>query len=56
MGQNETYSQPRSQILTITPVPSVNKACSIIISEESQRSMGEFTQVVDISDGVGIIQ
>ncbi|XP_009784937.1 uncharacterized protein [Nicotiana sylvestris] len=35
MGLNESYSQPRSQVLMMTPVPSVNKAYSMVISEEN---------------------
>ncbi|XP_033510604.1 uncharacterized protein [Nicotiana tomentosiformis] len=54
MGLNESYSQPRSQILMMTPVPSVNKAYSMVISEESQRSLGKFTQAVDLSDRVAL--
>ncbi|XP_070012538.1 uncharacterized protein LOC142162404 [Nicotiana tabacum] len=43
MGLNETYSQPRSQILMMSPVPTVNKAYSMIVSEESQRALGRFS-------------
>ncbi|XP_070030525.1 uncharacterized protein [Nicotiana sylvestris] len=50
MGLNEIYAQPRSQILMMSPVPSVNKAYSIVISEESQRSLGKFAQALDIGD------
>ncbi|XP_075091916.1 uncharacterized protein LOC142172056 [Nicotiana tabacum] len=35
MGLNESYAQPRSQILMMSPVPTVNKAYSMIASEES---------------------
>lgn len=38
----------------MTSVPSVKKAYSMIISEESQKSLGKFTQAVDISDGVAL--
>ncbi|KAH0682513.1 hypothetical protein KY285_020026 [Solanum tuberosum] len=37
MGLNESYTQARSQILMMIPLPSVNKAYSKIISDESQR-------------------
>ncbi|XP_070020591.1 uncharacterized protein LOC142180985 [Nicotiana tabacum] len=47
-------AKPRSQILMITLVPSVNKVYSMVISEESQRSLGKFTQAVDLSDGVAL--
>ncbi|XP_070020204.1 uncharacterized protein LOC142180870 [Nicotiana tabacum] len=43
MGLNETYSQPRSQILIMSPVLTVNKAYSMIVSEESQRALGKFS-------------
>ncbi|XP_075099219.1 uncharacterized protein LOC142176059 [Nicotiana tabacum] len=46
MGLNETYSQHRSQILMMSPVPSVNKAYSMVVSEESQRALGKFSQSV----------
>ncbi|XP_070014847.1 uncharacterized protein [Nicotiana sylvestris] len=51
MGLNETYSQPRSQILMMSHVPTVNKAYSMIVSEESQRALGKFFQSIDIGDG-----
>ncbi|XP_019238794.1 PREDICTED: uncharacterized protein LOC109218856 [Nicotiana attenuata] len=51
MGLNETYSHPRSQILMMSAVPTVNKASSMIISEESRRALGMFSQVVNIADG-----
>ncbi|XP_019241987.1 PREDICTED: uncharacterized protein LOC109222031 [Nicotiana attenuata] len=51
MGLNETYSQPRSQILMMSPVPTVNKAYSMIVSEESQRALGKFSQSIDIGNG-----
>ncbi|XP_019237284.1 PREDICTED: uncharacterized protein LOC109217484 [Nicotiana attenuata] len=51
MGINETYSQPRSQILMMSPVSTVNKAYSMIVSEESQGALGKFSQAVDIADG-----
>ncbi|XP_075076380.1 uncharacterized protein LOC142163029 [Nicotiana tabacum] len=35
MGLNEICSQPRSQILMMSPVPTLNKAYSMIVSEES---------------------
>lgn len=31
-------------------VPTVNKDFSMIVSEESQRSLGKFSQAVDIGD------
>ncbi|XP_049354729.1 uncharacterized protein LOC125819314 [Solanum verrucosum] len=37
IGLNESYSQQRSQILMMIPLPSLNKAYSMIIDDESQR-------------------
>ncbi|XP_075083407.1 uncharacterized protein LOC142167147 [Nicotiana tabacum] len=50
MGLNESYAQPRSQILMMSSVPSVNKAYSMLFSEKSQRSLGKFTQAINIAD------
>lgn len=41
-GLNESYAQLRSQILMMISVPTVNKAYSIVVSKESQRSLGNF--------------
>lgn len=38
MGLNELYSEVRGQILMMILLPSVNKAYSMIISDESQRA------------------
>lgn len=43
MGLNETYEQARSQILMTHPTPNVNKAYSVIIERESQRSVANMT-------------
>ncbi|XP_075101027.1 uncharacterized protein LOC142176720 [Nicotiana tabacum] len=50
MGLNETYAQPRSQFLMMSPIPSVNKAYSMVVSEESQRNMGKPAQTLDMGD------
>ncbi|XP_019262962.1 PREDICTED: uncharacterized protein LOC109240743 [Nicotiana attenuata] len=39
MGLNKTYEQARGQILMMDPIPSVNKAYSMLIERESQRTM-----------------
>ncbi|XP_070017480.1 uncharacterized protein [Nicotiana sylvestris] len=39
MRLNESYFQARSQILMMNPLPSVNKAYSMIMSDESQKSI-----------------
>ena len=37
MGLNESYDQARGQILMMMPLPSLNKAYSMLIERESQR-------------------
>ncbi|KAH0722962.1 hypothetical protein KY289_006006 [Solanum tuberosum] len=39
MGLNESYSPPRSQILMMSHIPSLNKAYALLIDQESQRSL-----------------
>ncbi|XP_075097867.1 uncharacterized protein LOC142175187 [Nicotiana tabacum] len=39
MGLNDSYSQARNQILMMKPVPSVNQAYVILVSDESQRAV-----------------
>ncbi|XP_009630291.1 uncharacterized protein [Nicotiana tomentosiformis] len=39
MGLNESYEQARSQILMMTPAPPVNKAYSMLMEAENQRSV-----------------
>lgn len=41
---NETYLQARSQILMMMPIPNINKAYTMLISEESQRNLGKSTE------------
>ncbi|XP_075655032.1 uncharacterized protein LOC142625227 [Castanea sativa] len=43
MGPNETYSQVWGQILLMDPLPSVNRVYSLLIQDESQRSIGHST-------------
>ncbi|XP_030934597.1 uncharacterized protein LOC115960041 [Quercus lobata] len=40
MGLNESYSQIKGQILLMEPLPTVNKAYSLLIQEERQRNVG----------------
>lgn len=40
MGLNESFSQVRSQVLLLDPLPSINKVFSMIIQEERQRQIG----------------
>lgn len=39
MGLNESYTTARGQILMQTPLPSLNKAFSLIVDHESQRNL-----------------
>ncbi|KAJ0041240.1 hypothetical protein Pint_26645 [Pistacia integerrima] len=39
MGLNETYIQARGQILMMTPLPSINQAYCMLITEEIQRNI-----------------
>nr|XP_009765169.1 PREDICTED: uncharacterized protein LOC104216749 [Nicotiana sylvestris] len=39
MGLNESYAQSSNQILNMPLIPSINKAYSMIISEENRRSL-----------------
>lgn len=43
MGLNDSYSAVRSQILLISPLPSVNHAYSMLMQEESQRKHSSST-------------
>lgn len=56
MGLNDNYGQARSQILMMTPLPSLNQAYALIISDESQKSMASSTSAgllgaVPVSNG-----
>ncbi|XP_075074778.1 uncharacterized protein LOC142162333 [Nicotiana tabacum] len=39
MGLNDSYNQARSQILLMSPMPTVNQAYAMVISSESQKSV-----------------
>ena len=39
-GLNDSYSQVRAQILMMKPIPSIDKAFSLVIQEKRQRSLG----------------
>ncbi|KAH0776925.1 hypothetical protein KY290_008336 [Solanum tuberosum] len=43
MGLNESYSTPRSQILILNPMPTLNKAYALIIDQESHRNVASST-------------
>lgn len=46
MGLNESYGQARSQILLMNPLPTINQAYAMVISDESQRSVGAATGIL----------
>ncbi|XP_075080493.1 uncharacterized protein LOC142165993 [Nicotiana tabacum] len=52
IGLNESYSKSRSQIMMIYPIPSINKAYSLLIDQESQRSLANFTQTNHTTEGI----
>ncbi|XP_016546143.1 uncharacterized protein LOC107846212 [Capsicum annuum] len=39
MGLNDSYIQARSQILLMTPLPTINQAYSMLMSDESQKGL-----------------
>ncbi|XP_055822166.1 uncharacterized protein LOC129890690 [Solanum dulcamara] len=51
MGLNETYAQCRSQILMMSPIPTLSKAYSMVINHESQRSLASSSQVAEALEG-----
>ncbi|XP_070031810.1 uncharacterized protein [Nicotiana tomentosiformis] len=51
MGLNETYSRSSNRILNMSPRPSINKAYSMIISEESRRALSQSSQVSEVNEG-----
>nr|XP_009783072.1 PREDICTED: uncharacterized protein LOC104231719 [Nicotiana sylvestris] len=52
MGLNESYSQSRSQIMMMSPIFSINKAYSLLIDQESQRGLANFTQTNHTTEGI----
>ncbi|KAL4598881.1 hypothetical protein ACB092_11G089100 [Castanea dentata] len=49
MGLSESFSQVKTQILLMDPLPSINKAYSLFIQEEMQRSVGSSLKVESIA-------
>ena len=45
IGVNDVFSQVKTQILLMDPLPSVNKAHSLFIKEEMQRSITNSVRV-----------
>ncbi|KAH0741296.1 hypothetical protein KY290_034339 [Solanum tuberosum] len=48
MGLNESYVQARSQILLMSPLPSVNQAYAMIVSDESHRAGATSARVLGV--------
>ncbi|XP_016507533.1 uncharacterized protein LOC107825216 [Nicotiana tabacum] len=55
MGLNKTYEQARSQILMISPTPRINKAYSMLVERESQRSVANIMTAGDVSDSAALL-
>ncbi|XP_010313856.1 uncharacterized protein [Solanum lycopersicum] len=47
MDLNDSYNQARSQILLMSPMPSVNHAYGMIMSDEGQRSIAANTEILN---------
>ncbi|XP_016436935.2 uncharacterized protein LOC107763039 [Nicotiana tabacum] len=54
MGLNETYSQSRNQIMMMSLTPTINKAYSMIIAEESRGPMTNFAQTSAVNEEIAI--
>ncbi|XP_075078932.1 uncharacterized protein LOC142164639 [Nicotiana tabacum] len=54
MGLNETYSQSSNQIMMMSPTPTINKSYSMIIGEESRRSVANFAQTSIANEGIAM--
>ncbi|KAK4724729.1 hypothetical protein R3W88_027508 [Solanum pinnatisectum] len=51
MGLNESYLQARSQILLMSPLPSVNQAYAMIVSDESHKAVATSAGVLRVRPG-----
>ncbi|XP_016459695.2 uncharacterized protein LOC107783242 [Nicotiana tabacum] len=51
-GLNDSYAQSRSQIMMMTPVPTINKAYSLLVNQESQRNLASMAQVTQLAKGL----
>ncbi|XP_019256343.1 PREDICTED: uncharacterized protein LOC109234735 [Nicotiana attenuata] len=52
MGLNDSYSQARSQILMMKPLPTVNQAYAMLMSDESLRSIAANARVLGSTPNV----
>lgn len=53
MGLNESYNQARSQILLMNPMPSVNQAYEMLMSDEGQKSISTNAGVLGANPSSG---
>ncbi|XP_070009690.1 uncharacterized protein [Nicotiana sylvestris] len=51
-GLNESYSQSRSQIMMMSHLPSINRAYSMLVDQESQRNLVNMPQVAQVSEAL----
>ncbi|XP_075087539.1 uncharacterized protein LOC142169564 [Nicotiana tabacum] len=51
-GLNDSYAQSRNQIMMMTPVPTINKAYSLLVDQESQRNLVSMAQVTQLAEGL----
>uniref|UniRef100_A0A1U7WJT3 Uncharacterized protein LOC104229298 n=1 Tax=Nicotiana sylvestris TaxID=4096 RepID=A0A1U7WJT3_NICSY len=51
-GLNDSYAQSRSQIMMMTPVPTINKAYSLLVDQERQRNLVSMAQVTQLAEGL----
>lgn len=49
MGLNESYTNVRTQILLMNPLPTINKVFSLVIQEERQRTAGTLPSVDSVT-------
>ncbi|XP_059310296.1 uncharacterized protein LOC132061514 [Lycium ferocissimum] len=54
MGLNDSYDQGGSQILMMCPLPSINQAYSIVVSDEGQESVASNSGVIGINSSANL--
>ncbi|XP_075083354.1 uncharacterized protein LOC142167097 [Nicotiana tabacum] len=55
MGLNESYEQALSQLLMMVPVPSVNKAYSMLMERERQKTMANASANLDAGEMAALL-
>ncbi|XP_070014290.1 uncharacterized protein [Nicotiana sylvestris] len=48
----ERFDKARSQIMMMTPIPSINKAYSMLVDHVSQKNLANFTQAVQVTESL----